>query len=376
MQLRPSEEQEAIREAARRFLAAEITRERRLQWDGTDEGHDPAFWDAVARLGWFGFGLPPAYGGQGASLLDLGLLLEELGRAAAPFGIFAALAGGVALARLGTSAQKREWLPAVARGERLVTLAVAEERASANPAAFATVVRRRGKGLRLDGEKRYVLQGVSADAFLVAARDGRGVSVVLVPADVPGVSRKPHRTFGKDRQSIVRFRNVALPTSARAGRPGGAARALVRLRQELAALLCADMIGGADAVLDMTTRYVCEREQFGVRLGTFQAVQQMVAVMAIDLEGARHVTRQALWRLAEGVPAAREIAIAKAWTGRAYREATLAAHQLHGGAGYVIEHELHRYSARAKEAELRFGSTEEWLEALAGELRLTRGGAS
>ena len=375
MQLRPSEEQEAIREAARRFLAGEITRERRLAWDRTDEGHDPAFWEAVARLGWFGYGLPATHGGQGASLLDLGLLIEELGRAAVPLGVFAAMAGGLGLAALGTPAQKRAWLPAVASGERLVTLAVAEERASANPAAFVTVLRRRGRGLRLDGEKRYVLQGVTADAFLVAARDGRGASVVLVPADAPGVSLRAQRTFGKDRQSIVRFRDVRLPASARAGRPGGAAGGLARLRRDLAALLCADMIGGAEAVLEMTTRYVCEREQFGVRLGTFQAVQQMVAVMAIDLEGARHVTRQALWRLAEGLPAAREVAIAKAWTGRAYREATLTAHQLHGGAGYVVEHELPRYSARAKEAELRFGSTEEWLEALAGGLRLVRGSA-
>src|SRR5207253_2762226 len=299
MQLAPTEEQEAIRQAARRFLAAEITRERRLAWDRTAEGHDPAFWEAVARLGWFGYGLPAAYGGQGASLLDLGLLIEELGRAAAPFGVFAAIVGGLALTALGTPAQKRAWLPAMARGEKLVTLAVAEESASADPAAFATVVRRRG---------------------------------------------------------------AAWPR-------------FTALRTRLAALLCADMIGGADAVLEMTTRYVCEREQFGVKLGTFQAVQQMVAVMAIELEGARHVTRQALWRLAEGLPAAREVAVAKAWTGRAYREATLIAHQLHGGAGYVIEHELHRYSARAKEAELRFGSTEEWLETLADELRLARDGA-
>jgi len=112
-----------------------------------------------------------------------------------------------------------------------------------------------------------------------------------------------------------------------------------------------------------------------VKIGTFQAVQQMVAVMAIDLEGARHVTRQALWRLAEGVPAKRELAIAKAWTGRAYRDITLAAHQLHGGAGYVVEHELHRYSARAKEAELRFGSTEEWLVRLADVLDIGPDGA-
>ncbi len=365
MRLAPTEEQEAVQQAARRFLASEISRERRLAWDQAAEGFDPTFWKAVSGLGWFGYGLPAAFGGQGASLLDVGLLIEELGRAVAPFGVFAAIAGGLGLAALGSAAQKRAWLPAVARGERLVTLAVAEAGASENPAAFTTVLRRVGRGFRLDGEKRYVGQGVTADAFLVAARAGRGVSAVLVPADTRGVTVTPQRTFAKDRQSIVRFRGVALPSGALAGRPRAAWPRFRELRQRLAALVCADMIGGADAVLEMTTRYVCEREQFGVKLGTFQAVQQMVAVMAIDLEGARHVTRQALWRLSEGRAADRELAIAKAWTGRAYRDITLTAHQLHGGAGYVVEHELHRHSARAKAAELRFGSTENWLASLA-----------
>jgi 3-oxocholest-4-en-26-oyl-CoA dehydrogenase beta subunit len=375
MDLAPTDEQRAVQQEARRFLAAQITRERRLAWDATPEGWDADFWQAVGALGWLGFGLPAEHGGDGASLLDLGLLVEEMGRAAAPFGIFAAIAGGLAVASIGTPRQKREWLPAVARGEKLVALAIAEERATENPAAFVTAVRGRGRALRLTGEKRYVLQGVSADAFLVAARDGRGVSTLLVPADAPGVTVRPAKTFGKDRQSTVRFRDVALAATAVAGRRGAAWAPLGRLRERLAALVCADMIGGADAVLDMTTRYVCEREQFGVKIGTFQAVQQMVAVMAIDLEGARHVTRQALWRLAEGVPAKRELAIAKAWTGRAYRDITLAAHQLHGGAGYVVEHELHRYSARAKEAELRFGSTEEWLVRLADVLDIGPDGA-
>jgi alkylation response protein AidB-like acyl-CoA dehydrogenase len=374
MDLGPSEEQQAIQAEARRFLASEITRERRLAWDRTAEGHDAALWQAVARLGWFGFGLPEAYGGHGASLLDLGLLVEECGRVVAPFGIFASIAGGLALVALGSPAQRRAWLPAVARGEKLVTLAVAEAGASANPAAFATVVQRRGQQLRLNGEKRYVLQGVTADAFLVAARAGRGVSLVLVPADAPGVTVQPLKTFGKDRQSVVRLKDVRLPASALAGPSGAAWPRLERVRQRLAALLCADLIGGAEAVLEMTVAYVCGRQQFGVRLATFQAVQQMTAVMAIDLEGARHVTRQALWRLAAGRPADREVAVAKAWTGRAYRDVTLTAHQLHGGAGYVVEHELHRHSARAKQAELLFGSTEEWLEDLADQLRLVKNG--
>jgi alkylation response protein AidB-like acyl-CoA dehydrogenase len=368
--LAPSAEQEAIRQEARRFLGAEITRERRRAWDESPEGHDPAFWAAVARLGWLGYGLPAAYGGQAASLPDLGLLVEECGRAAAPFGVFAALAGGMAMAALGTPAQKRAWLPAIGRGEKSVTLAVAEESATTEPGAFTTTLRRRGRTLRLAGEKRYVVQGVTADAFLVAARDGRGVSAVLVPADAPGVTVTPQRTFGKDRQSIVRFDDVSLAPYALAGGAGHAWPRLARLRLRLTALLCADMIGGADAVLDMTARYVGEREQFGVKLGTFQAVQGMVAGMAIELEGARHATRRALWELETTPDAIRAVAIAKVWTGQAYRNLTLTAHQLHGGAGYVVDHDLHRYSARAKEAEIRFGSGEEWLDVLADGMRL------
>jgi alkylation response protein AidB-like acyl-CoA dehydrogenase len=374
MRLAPTDEQRAIQDEARRFLGSEITRERRLAWDRSGDGWDAELWKAIAGLGWLAHGLPATHGGQGASLLDVGLLVEELGRAAAPLGILAAIAGGLGVAALGTPAQKREWLPAIARGESLVALAVAEADATDDPRAFRTVVRRRGKQLRLSGEKRYVLQGVSADAVLVAARDGGGVSALLVPVTTPGVRVVAQKTFGNDRQSIVRFRDVTLPASALAGRPRTAWSRFVELRRRLAALLCADMVGGADAVLEMTTRYVCEREQFGVKLGTFQAVQQMVAVMAIDLEGARHATRQALWRLSENLPAVRELAIAKAWTGRAYRDVTLAAHQLHGGAGYVVDHDLHRYSARAKESELRFGSTEEWLAVLA-DVVLGRDGA-
>src|SRR5882724_6551884 len=119
MHLAPTDEQQIVPTAARTFLAAEITRERRLEWDKTDAGHDPAFWKAVSDLGWFVYAIPGSHGGQGASLVDLGLLIEECGRAAAPFGIFASFCGSVALGSLGSAAQKRAWLPAVATGARL-----------------------------------------------------------------------------------------------------------------------------------------------------------------------------------------------------------------------------------------------------------------
>src|SRR5262245_53013773 len=123
MHLAPTDEQRVVPEAARKFLQTEITRERRLEWDKNEQGHDAAYWKAVAGLGWFGHAIPEQYGGQGASLLDLGLLIEECGRAVVPFGIFASFAGSVALNRLGSVAQKRAWLPAIARGEKLLTLA-------------------------------------------------------------------------------------------------------------------------------------------------------------------------------------------------------------------------------------------------------------
>src|SRR5262249_21593172 len=185
-----------------------------------------------------------------------------------------------------------------------------------------------------------------------------------------GVRVEPVKTLAKDRQSRVRFTNVVLPASALVGTAGAMWPKLEKLRRTLATLLCCHLVAGADAVLDMTVRYVCGREQLGVKLATFQAVQQMAAAMAIDIEGARHVTHQALWRVCAGRPADREVAIAKAWTARAYRDVTINAHQLHGGAGYVVEHVLHRHTLRAKQAELLFGSTEEWLDAPATELPL------
>src|SRR5579885_2377605 len=207
MDLGLTPEQQTVQQEARRFLAAEITRERRLEWDRSPTGYDPAFWRAVSELGWLGYGLPAAHGGQGASLLDVGLLVEEWGRAAAPFG---------------TPAQRRAWLPAVARGEKIVTLAVSEAEVEAEPAALRTALTRRGGRLRLDGEKRFVLHGAHAQAFLVAARDGRGTSVVVVPAEAAGVRVTPVETFAKDREATVRFAGVVLPASAVCGRAGAA----------------------------------------------------------------------------------------------------------------------------------------------------------
>lgn len=372
MHLGPTQEQQAVQSAARAFLAKEITQDRRRSWATSTEGYDQEFWRGVARLGWLAYGLPESENGQGASLLDTGLLMEECGRAAAPLAIFSTTIGALAVTAMGNPRQRRHWLPGVATGECQISLAIAEAEAERNPRAFITRARRTRAGYRLSGEKRHVLQGVTADAFVVAARDGGGTSAFLVPKHSTGVHVQPTATFAGDRQSIVTFDGVDLPAGALLGRRATAWRALETIHAQATALLCADMVGGMQAVLDMTVRYAGERVQFGVRIGTFQAVQSMVAEMAIAAEGARHVVYQALARLAAGKAARRELAIARAWTARWYPTMTLTAHQIHGGAGYVIEHELPLYSARAKAAAILFGTSDEWLLELGEELGLDK----
>jgi alkylation response protein AidB-like acyl-CoA dehydrogenase len=231
--------------------------------------------------------IPEQYGGQGASLLDLGLLVEECGRAVAPFGIFASFAGSVALNMLGSAAQKRAWLPAIARGEKLVTLALDERDAARDPRAFKTTLARRGTRLR--AERREDVRAAGRVGRRVPRRRARrqGLVARARAARHEGRDGRAGADAREGRQSVVRFKNVALDASALVGAPR---TAWPRSRSSAARsrrCLCCDLVGGADAVLDMTVAYVCEREQFKVKLATFQAVQQMVAVMALEIEGAR-----------------------------------------------------------------------------------------
>ncbi|MGH7855853.1 MAG: acyl-CoA dehydrogenase family protein, partial [Candidatus Binatia bacterium] len=191
MDLAPAPDQRELQESARRFLQKEVTRERLLAWDRTAEGYDPAFWSAVAGLGWIGLSLPEEYGGGGASLLEAALLFEECGRGLAPPAIHAAVVGARALAALGGPTTK-QILAAVIRGERQVALATHEPDGSRDFSAFRT----RLQNGRLSGEKAFVRQGASADHLIVAARDGEMPAFVLVPAAAAGVSRRELRTFG------------------------------------------------------------------------------------------------------------------------------------------------------------------------------------
>jgi len=360
MQLSPSPDQHALMEAVERFWREQVTPERLTAWAREPRGVDAACWGAVAELGWFGLGLPEASGGSGLGLVEVGCLLQECARGLIPRSIINAVRGGWALARLDPQAPE---LPDVARGTRVVALAL-DEQAVSDPGVFATTAQGGTSSARVQGEKWYVANGVSADLHIVAGREGSGLSLVLVAGET--TERRALRTFDGEEQAVVRY--DATPALRRLGPAGDAVSALRALRREATALALAEMVGGMQAALDMTVAYVKEREQFGQKIAVFQAVQHQVADMAMAFTAARHLAWQAITRMAAGSELGMELMYATAYVPQAFKRITWTAHHLHGGAGYVVEHPLHFHSERAQALCIRYGPEAPALATIASDL--------
>jgi alkylation response protein AidB-like acyl-CoA dehydrogenase len=337
-----------------------VTPERLLAWEREPRRIDAASWHAVGELGWFGLGLSESAGGSGLGLVEVACVLHECARGLVPRRVITAIRGGWALARLDPTAPE---LAEIARGARVVTLAL-DERSATDPAVYTTTLESGGSAAQVRGEKWYVADGMSADYQIVAAREGKGLSLVLVAAE--DTERRPLRTFDGEEQAVVRY--ASTPVRRRLGPGGDAASALRAARREATALALAEMLGGMQAALDMTVAYVKEREQFGQKLAVFQAVQHQVADMAIAHTAARHLAWQAITRLAAGTEEGMELMHAAAYVPQAFKRMTFAAHHLHGGAGYVVEHPLHYHSERAQALCIRYAPEAAALATIASDL--------
>ena len=346
MRLAPTPEQAELKAAVRRFCEEQIDADRLAAWSRLPRGIDDATWRAIADLGWFGLGLPGEVGGSGQGLVEVACLLEECSRGLVPLPVIDAIRGGRALATLDPRAPE---LNAVARGERVVTLAMGEPGGD-HPSHGATRLVTRGASTVVDGEKWFVPDADAADWHIVAARDGEGVALVLIERGQFAVTSL--RSFDGQPQAIVCYDNTAL--TRRLAFSDQAERAIRALQREQQALALAEQIGTIGAVLDMTVAYVKEREQFGQKIAVFQAVQHQVADTGMAYTAARHLAWQAITRLAAGTIEGTELATAAAFVGQTCKRATLTAHHLHGGAGYVIEHPLHFHSERAQTLCIRY----------------------
>ncbi|HXC78912.1 MAG TPA: acyl-CoA dehydrogenase family protein, partial [Candidatus Acidoferrum sp.] len=342
---------------------------REMKAAGSD-GVPAELWGVLAKTGIFGLGVPEEYGGEGASLYELGLVFQEAGRVLCPTIVYSTLLFGIALGGLGTAAQKTELLGLLASGDLKATMALWNPDDARDTQPYLTAERVDG-GWNLTGTLLFVPNGSRADVLMVTARAGASETSptygFLIKPGADGWAAAEHTTIAGDKQSALVLEQYFVPEgSVISGDDGvGIEDQLRWVGSAAVALGCMEMVGGATAVLERTVEYVKAREQFGRPLASFQAVQHQVADVRIAIDGARLAATQAVWRVGRGEVADRAVAVAKMHCGETYKLATFTAHQLHGGMGYVRETDLHLWSERAKVAELQGGSADvaaHWLE--------------
>lgn len=341
-----------------------VTRLRALREDPVGWSRD--LWRQMGEFGWLGVSLPESVGGLGGSFADVALILEQLGATLVPEPLLAALVAAAPILRLGTAEQQARWLAPLAAGEQSLALAWAEAQSRYDVADVATRAAQTGGGYRLDGAKRFVLNGHAADVLVVSARtsgaprDHEGVSLFVLDRDTPGLTITPVKTMDGHRAGMLALTGVEVPADRRLGAEGGARAALEEAMDLGAAAACAEGAGITRAVLAMTTEYLRTREQFGVKIGSFQALQHRAVDMFVETELCKSTAILAAIRAADPDEVERmgAVSAAKVQLAVGGRYVTQQAIQLHGGIGVTDEHDVGLYFKRMHVLNTLFGDEE------------------
>jgi alkylation response protein AidB-like acyl-CoA dehydrogenase len=369
-----SETQEMICREARKFLEKECPNSLVREMEEDEKGYSPELWRKMGELGWMAVPFPEEYGGLGADFLGLVLLIEEMGRVCLPSPLIpSVIMGGMTLLTLGSDVQKSDFLPTLASGETIYTLALLESDDSYDPSGIHCRAELKGNEYLLKGTKLFVPDAHVADRILVAVRTGpesggdSGINIFLIDARDKGVQVRPLKTFSGDKSCVVAF-DIRIPKSAIIGEGGNAWVGLKKIIEMAAIAKCAEMSGGAQRILEMTLTYAKDRTQFGRPIGSFQAIQHHCANMAMEVEAAKVNTYHAAWLLSEGLPSTTIVSAAKAFVGEAFRRVGLLGHQIHGAIGFTKELDLELYIRRCKAAEVAFGNGNFHKKCLADEI--------
>ncbi len=355
-----------LRQSARSLLERECPSTHVRQMMKDERGYSPELWRKMAGLGWLGLVLPEEHGGAGLNYVDLVVVAEEMGRALLPSPFIWTLMFAEAVSRAGSDEQKRRFLPAIARGELVATTAHLEANGSWEQEGITMAARKSGAGFVLDGEKLFVNDAHVADFFLVAARTGPrrgsrnpgdGVTLFAIDANHPGITVTPLKTMDRTRKlGAVALRGVRASAADVVGEVNGGWPVLAAAIDRAKVALAAEMMGGAQKVLETTVAYTKVREQFGRPIGSFQAVQHKCANMMVDIEGAKSAVYYAAWAVSnDAADAQTAAAVAKAAASDAYSRTAADGIQVHGGIGFTWEHDMHLYFKRAKSSEFTFG---------------------
>lgn len=359
-----TEDQELLAQTARDFVRTNspVSRLRALR-DGQDMGFSSDMWQEMAQLGWAGILIPEEYGGAGMGLADLAVVLEAAGRNLAPEPFLSTvLLGGQLLAHAGIPEQKQAWLSGIATGEKILALAYQEARSRYDLHRVSTQAAAEGDAWRLSGEKIQVLDGQNADALIVSARtagednDQDGVTLFLIAPDTPGVTIFPQTRVDNRAAALVNLDGVKIGAESVVGTVGQGFQTLSHIVDLATVGLCAEMLGGMSQIFEDTLAYLKTREQFGVVIGSFQALKHRAAKVFMEIELCRSTVMAAANAADAGEnDLALLVSLAKARCSDAFILATNEGVQMHGGIGMTDEHDAGLYMKRARAAEMTFG---------------------
>jgi len=374
MDLGLSEEQELLKNAARDFLEKECPETLVRAMEEDEKGYSPELWKKMAEQGWQGLLIPDNYGGAGFAYLDLIILIEEFGRALVPGPFLSTVVGGtVPLLEGGSDEQKKQYLPNIASGNAIWTLAYTEPSARFDTEGVTLEVKEDGGDVVLNGTKLFVRDANVADFMTVVGRKpgtkgDDGITLVIVDAKSKGISQTQLKTIAADKQAEVKFENVRVP---KANVIAGGAALLKKVQRKATVLECAYLVGLAQMDFDISVQYAKDRIQFGRPIGSFQAIQHKAADMVTDVDGARFITYRAAWSVDQDeADADMNVHMAKAWCSEATRRVVAHGQQIHGGIGFTKDYKVQLYFRRQKAAELAWGDADYHRELVAAELKV------
>jgi alkylation response protein AidB-like acyl-CoA dehydrogenase len=371
-----SDEQEAIRDLARQIFADRVTHERSSELEKSSEWFDGDLWKELTKANLTALPLPEEVGGSGCGILEICLVLEEMGRHLAPVPLFPTLLlGGAPLAEFGTAEQRERWLTPVAESGAVLTAAL-EEAGCRDPARPRTRALKDGSRWRLEGEKVCVPAAHLADCILVPARsDDSAVGVFAVEPHAPGVAIERQITTNREPHGLLTLDGAEVSADAVLGQADHGAAVVQWITDRALVGLCAVQVGVAEEALRRSAEYTGQRKQFGRPIATFQGVAMRAADAYIDVECMRSTLYQAAWRVSAGLPAGREIAAAKWWACRGGERVVHTAQHLHAGIGSDVDYPIHRFFLWSKQTELALGGASHHLARLGSMLTAGAGNA-
>ncbi len=355
-----TEEQVLLRDQVRKFIEHKCPMSEVRKISQSKEGMSVEHWQEMSQLGWTGLLVAEDFGGAGLSWVDALVLLEEMGRGLFPSPFISHSLACFAVSEAGTEDQKQVWLPKLASGEKIGTVALLEESDLPQLEGIqlkATVV---GDHLQIDGKKHFVSDVNTADLFVVAVRTGpnaEDVSLVIVNKETAGVSTQTQATVDKTkREGVVHFEQVKVPSTQVLGKQNGAADAINRLFDCGAVAVTAEMIGSSEGAHALTIEYAKNRIQFDNPIGKYQGVKHPLANMYVDIESFKSLLYYAAWCVDESPQElSKSISLAKAYASETVPRMGIDCVQLHGAIGYTAEYDVQLYLKRSKWARPKFG---------------------